>query len=128
MVRYEMQRVASISVLIHNRAGGTGVDALGAGTALIDASGVGWKVEADRHPGQEEPRAQVWIDETRVLADPSQPRVFGEHSFLNVMLVDENERLEGAVARLPHPGDEGLESLGEDEVIVLAPGVARDPG
>ena len=52
--------------------------------------------------------------------------MLGKHALLHVMLVDEDGGVEPLAVRLAHPGDERFEPLREDEVIVLAPGVARD--
>ena len=43
-----------------------------------------------------------------------------------MVLVDEDAGVERVVLLRPHPGEQRLEPLGEHEVIVVAPRVARD--
>src|SRR5688500_7124536 len=79
------------------------VDAQGALAALIESGRVRVEVEARHDAGKEQPRPLVAIDQTAVLAYPSQPGVLRVDTLLHGMLVDEDRGVEGIRLLLTHP-------------------------
>ena len=92
MVRYEMHLVASTTCASTMAPGRTGVDAQGAGAALIERRRIGLELETGRDTGEKHPRALLAIDHAAVLADPPDAGVLRVDALLHVMLVDENAR------------------------------------
>ena len=61
-----------------------------------------------------------------MLADPAEPGVLRVDTLLDGAGVGVGPRLERRAVRLAHPREQRLETLADDGVVVLAPGVARD--
>ena len=114
-------------VFVDDRAGRTRVDAQRAGAALIGDDLVGGQLEADGDARQQHPRAELRVDEAGVLADPAKARRAARSTrsctwCLSTKIAASN----GSPCTLAHPRDQRFQPLGEHEVIVLAPRVARD--
>src|SRR5262245_931283 len=114
--------------LVDESTGRARVDAERAGAALIRRRSVRRQLEAARHTREEDPRADVGVDDAGVLADPSQPRMPCIHALLHMVLVDEDRGVEWRVGYATHSPDERLQTLREHDVIVIAPGIARNRG
>jgi hypothetical protein len=93
---------------------------------LVGHGNVGRQLQTRRNTGQEKPRAELGIDETGVFTDPTESGVTCEDALLHVVFVDEDGGLERLGVLLAHPGNERIEPLRQDQMVILAPGVARD--
>ena len=105
----------------------TGFEAERAGAALIDRRRIHLERQAADDCAEKHPRSELRVDHARVLADPPDARVLRVDALLNRTGVDIRARLERLRPRFAHPRDERVEPRADDGVIVVAPGVARDP-
>ena len=116
-------------VRLDDRAGRTCLEAARARAALIDAGLVGREIEVREDLRQQEPGTQPRVDEARVLADPAEPGLLGEHALLHGTVVHAGKRLEtrrAGTVRVGHPLHQRAQPRAHHLVVVVAPGVARD--
>ncbi len=123
-IRHAARRIDDVR--LGDGAGWARVETARARAALIDAGAVGLELGAREHFRQEQPRPERRVDEARVLADPAEARLLGEHPLLHGPVVDARKRLDPAARRLVHPSHERGQARADHVVIVLAPRVARD--
>ena len=88
---------------VDDGAGWTRLQAQRAGSALVERRGGGVERQAAQDLRQEQPRPEVGVDDTRVLADPPQPGMLRVDTLLDRSGVDVRLGLERDVAGLPHP-------------------------
>ena len=110
---------------LHERAGRAGVEAGGAGAAVVHLERrVGRQVEVGEQRREQKVAAGAGIDEHRVLAEPAQPGEAGEIPLGQRRRIDDRP---GATSRHPglEPRREGIRPRAEQIVIVIAPCVPR---
>ncbi len=121
-----MQRVASRTPGPDEGAGRAGGEAGGAVATLVESRRVRLEGQAGDEAPEKQPRPELGIDEAGILADPADARVLREDALLDGPGVDVDARLEGPGLRQPHPVEQGVEALTDDDVVIVAPGVAGD--
>ncbi len=109
-------------------AGGTRRQARRALAALVEARLVGLERQARDEASEEQPRTQLGVDHAAVLADPADAGVLRVDALLDRPGVDVRPRLKRRVVLEAHPFGQGVEPLADDDVVVVAPGIARDDG
>ena len=77
---------------------------------------------------EEEPRAQLGVDDAAVLADPADAGVLRVDALLNGPGVHVRPRVKRRAVFEAHPLGQCVEPLADDDVVVVAPGVAGDDG
>ena len=127
IVRYDRHRVASSTCGSTSAPVGHASRQQRAGPALIERRLVGLELQIGDDHGQEQPGPELGVDQARVLADPAEPGVLRVDALLHRTGVD--------VARAPRSRppprarsrlDQRVQPALDDDVIVVAPGVARD--
>src|SRR5262249_44283247 len=97
-----------------------------AGAAAIERRRVDVEPQAAENHSEKDPRAQLGMNDTGVLADPADAGVLGVHAFLHWTRVDVRARVERLVARLAHPREQCVEPRADDVVVIVAPCISRD--
>src|SRR3954468_18942433 len=108
------------------RVGRAGVEAERARAALIERRRIDRERQAADDLGQENPRAELWMNDAGVLADPAEAGVLRVDPFLHRPGVDIGTGVERLGGLLAHPCDQPLEPFTDQVVVVVAPGVTRD--
>ena len=112
--------------------GRAGFDAARAGTAAVRRRQVGREFERGENHAQKKPRSLVLIDEARVLADPTDSRIFRGHALddrtgVNIT-ASHQSRMEICRDCLVQSGFHLLKAAQDSVVVVLtAPCVAGNP-
>ncbi len=108
--------------------GGAGLDAAGAAPAAIGLEGfVRRQLQGGEQLAQQQPGAQLRVDEDRVLAEPADPGPPGVLPLQDRAVVDVRLHV-GLRVQLPDRGRQLVQLLLEGGVVVSAPGVAGDDG
>ena len=109
------------------RVGRTGVQARGAGAAVVGREGrVGLEREIEQQGAEEEIAAQLLVDQHRVLAEPAQAGPAGEVALQQRGRVHDASALRARDLGL-HPGQQFVQLGAKHVVIIPAAGVAGDP-
>ena len=106
--------------------GRTRLDAERARAALIERGPIALERQAADDLGEKNPRADLGVDDARVLADPADARVLRVDALLHRTGVDVRASLERLGRRVAHPLEQRVQPLADDIVVVVAPRVARD--
>src|ERR1019366_1856116 len=85
------------------------------------------QIERRYYRAEEQPRTQFFIDETCVLREPAEPRVFCSTPLDDRSGVHITPRFEWFGKFLAHRLDQAVELAAKHFVIVIAPGIARNP-
>ena len=113
---------------LDERPGRAGLQAQRARAALVERRRVHRERQGADDLRQEQPRAELGVDEAAVLADPAEAGILRVDALLDRPRVDVRARLERLGAGGPQPVQELPRAPPDDRVVVLAPGVARDTG
>ncbi len=111
-------------VRFDQRAGRAGVETARARPALVERRLIRRQRQAGDQHRQEHPRSELVVDDARVLADPANPGVLRIDALLDGSGVDVGASLEVAAGARAQPREQRLQPLFDDDVIVVAPGVA----
>src|SRR5437899_8988241 len=111
---------------LDKRAGWTGVETERAGAALVERGLVGLERQAAHDFGEQDPGAEVRVDDARVLADPAEAGILRVDALLHRPGVDIRSRVERLRVLLAHPREERVEPPADDVVVVVGLRVPRD--
>jgi hypothetical protein len=112
--------------------GRAGVETESAGTTAVGggrfiARERGRQIESGDDDAEEKPRTNLLIDEAGIFCQPAQAGIFGGDTFDDGASVGVGAGGERFRPLSVHCGDEGVEFLPENFVIVVAPGVTGNP-
>src|SRR5450755_70617 len=111
----------------HNRLRGARLNASRARSATVLRRPIGIKVQRKQQLAQKKPRAHPLVDQAGILGDPAQPRMPRIRALQQRRGVHANLPLERLRRRRPQAFHHACQSAPQHVVVILGPGVPRDP-
>ncbi|MGB7669111.1 MAG: hypothetical protein WBL66_17790 [Candidatus Acidiferrales bacterium] len=87
----------------------------------------GSEVQIGENHAEKKPRAELLVDQAGVFCEPAKTGVFGGEAFEHRAGVDVDARLKILMELGAKPGYQPIELGLQHVVVIVAPGVARDP-
>src|SRR5205823_3444422 len=109
-----------------NRVRRTCIEAQRAGAAPIERRRIRLERKTADDLAEKDPRSVVRIDHAGVLANPTNAGVLRVDALLHRTGVDVSAGFERLAGRLAHPREQPVETICNDVVVIVAPGVALD--